>query len=258
MKLLSLIAFVFHSISLSAQKNDSLPPGVYQWSKLNTTKEGTRIMRPILVGSTTSLSYFEVHSTTIEPGQAPHAPHKHSDEEELLIVKEGQLKITIHGENKIIGRGSVAFIMPGEMHGIENAGKTIATYYILKYKSREATDLNRAKENGGSFILNWDDIPPKPNEKGGRRDFFNRPTSQLAKFEMHTTALNPGLDSHAQHTHKEEEIILILTGNVTMHIASDFLKASPGDIVFLPSGIPHALKNTGGQQCEYFAFQWRN
>ena len=106
-------------------------------------------------------------------------------------------------------------------------------------------DRESATQNGGSFILNWNDLPMAKTEKGGRREFFNRPTSQLLKFEMHTTALNPGLDSHAQHTHKEEEIILILRGNVTMHIGENFHKAAPGDVVFLPSGIPHALKNTG-------------
>ena len=258
MKIFLVFILATYSQSLLAQVTDSLPPRVYEWQKLQTKKEGTRITRSILEGSTTSLSLFEVHSTTIEPGKTPHAAHEYEDVEELLIVKEGQLKISMNDQSKILGRGSIIFLMPGDRHGIENAGKTSATYYVLKYKSKQGTDKNRAKQNGGSFILNWDDIPRKPNERGGRRDFFNRPTSQLAKFEMHTTALNVGLDSHAQHTHKEEEIILILTGNVTMHIANDFVKAAPGDIVFLPSGIPHALKNTGSEQCEYFAFQWRN
>jgi len=51
---------------------------------------------------------------------------------------------------------------------------------------------------------------------------------------------------------------LILRGNVTMHIDGKLIPASPGDIVFLSSGISHALLNTGKEQCEYFAFQWRN
>ena len=50
----------------------------------------------------------------------------------------------------------------------------------------------------------------------------------------------------------------LLRGNVTMHIGNDFHKVAPGDVVFLPAQIPHALKNTGNEQCEYFAFQWRN
>jgi len=43
-----------------------------------------------------------------------------------------------------------------------------------------------------------------------------------------------------------------------MHIDGKLYPASAGDLVFLPSGIPHALLNTGKEQCEYFAFQWRN
>jgi len=243
---------------LMAQKTDSLPPHVYNWDKLVTTKEDTRVRREIMEGSTTSLAYFEVHTSTLEPGKAPHPPHTHADQEELIIVKEGLVKITVNGVSKIMGPGSVAYAIPGEEHGIENAGKTQATYYVFKYKSKLPMNLERAKQNGGSFMINWDTVKVAKTEKGQRREFFNKPTSQLVKFEMHTTALNKGLDSHAPHTHVEEEVILILKGDVTMHIGDNFYKAGPGDIVFLSSGVSHALMNTGSEQCEYFAFQWRN
>ena len=249
---------VFASSSLAAQEADSLAPRVYEFSKLPAIKEENRTRKQVLEGSTTSLSNFKVHASTVAPGKSAHAAHVHNDLEELIIVKDGQLKITIGEKSKTVGPGSVAFAMPGDLHGFENAGTVPVTYYILTYKSKLPMDAERAKKNGGSFILNWDDLPMAKTEKGGRREFFNRPTSQLLKFEMHTTALNPGLDSHAQHTHKEEEIILLLRGNVTMHIGNDFHEAAPGDVIFLPSQIPHALKNTGKEQCEYFAFQWRN
>lgn len=258
MKLLLLLFALISAPYSKAQKTDSLPPRVHELAKLETIKEQTRDRKQVMEGSTTALSYFEVHTTTIEPGRAAHPPHVHNDMEELVIVKEGQLKITIKGESKIVGPGSIGFAMPGDEHGFENAGNTIATYYVLKYKSRLPMELERAKQHGGSFIINWNDLAFNKTEKGGRREFFNKPTSQLQKFEMHTTALNAGLDSHPPHTHKEEEIILILRGKVTMHIGDQFIKAVPGDVVFLSSGIPHALKNTGGEQCEYFAFQWRN
>lgn len=257
MKILTSITLLF-SASPAFSQSDSLPPRVYEFAKLATVKEPTRERKQILQGSTTSLSHFEVHASTVPPAKAPHPPHVHDDMEELIIVKEGQVKITIKGESKTVGPGSIGFAMPGDEHGFENAGTSPATYYVLKYKSKLPMNKARAAQNGGSFILNWNDLAFTPHEKGGRRNFFNRPTSQLEKFEMHTTALNPGLDSHAQHTHKEEEVILILRGNVTMHIGNQFLSAAPGDVVFLPSGIPHALKNTGNVQCEYFAFQWRN
>jgi (S)-ureidoglycine aminohydrolase len=258
MRLIILFTIVLTASSVLAQKTDSLRPKVYELNKLEPVKEENRLRKQVLEGSTTSLSNFEVHTSTIPPGKAAHPPHVHEDMEELIIVREGQIKITIKDESKIVGPGSIGFAMPGDSHGFENTGNTPATYYVLKYKSKLPMDAERAKRNGGSFILNWNDLPMAKTEKGGRREFFNRPTSQLLKFEMHTTALNPGFDSHAQHTHKEEEIILLLRGNVTMHIANDFHKVAPGDVVFLPAQIPHALKNTGNEQCEYFAFQWRN
>jgi (S)-ureidoglycine aminohydrolase len=258
MKSFLLIVAVIWSSSLPGQKTDSLPPHVYNWDNLKAVKEDTRVRREVMEGSTTSLAHFEAHTSTLEPGKAPHPPHTHADEEELLIVKEGQVKITINGVSKIMGRGSIAYAIPGEEHGIENAGTTQATYYVFKYKSNLPMNMERAKQNGGSFMINWDTVKVAKTDKGQRREFFNKPTSQLVKFEMHTTALNPGLDSHPPHTHKEEEIILILKGNVTMHIGDNFYKAGPGDVIFLSSGVSHALMNTGNEQCEYFAFQWRN
>lgn len=252
------VAIILSTSLLMAQQTDSLPPRVYNWADLKPEKEESRVVRRVMEGSTTALSHFEVHSTTLEPGKAPHPPHVHENMEELIIVKEGTVKITINEVSKIMGPGSIAFAMPGDKHGIENTGSTQATYYILKYQSKLPMNAERGKQHGGSFMIDWNDPEFKKTEKGGRRDFFNRPTSQLEKFEMHTTALNPGFDSHAPHTHKEEEIILLLKGNVEMYIAGNLYKAAPGDILFLSSGVSHALKNTGSEQCEYFAFQWRN
>ena len=175
-----------------------------------------------------------------------------------IIVKEGQVNITINSVSKKLGAGSVAFAMPRMVHTVSNAGNTKATYYLLKYKGRLPMDIDRAKRSGGSFMLDWNELPTSNTGKGYRRDFFNRPTSQLGQFEMHTTALNANEESHAPHTHVQEEIILLLRGNVEMYIDGDRYKASAGDLVFLPSRIPHALTNIGEEQCEYFAFQWRN
>lgn len=258
MKKLLIFLVAFNTTSLMAQLKDSLPPRVYEWSTLAVKKEDPRLRRPVMEGSTTALSLFEVHSTTLEPGKAPHPPHVHEDMDELVIVKEGQVKITINGESKILGPGSVAFAMAGDEHGIDNTGNTTATYHVFKYKSKFPTNKERAKQNGGSFMINWNDVAADKTDKGKRRSFFDRPTSQLEKLEMHTTALNAGLNSHAPHTHKEEEIILMLTGNVTMNIGGILYKAAAGDMVFLPSGVSHNLTNTGNDQCEYFAFQWRN
>lgn len=119
-------------------------------------------------------------------------------------------------------------------------------------------NMERAKVAGGSFTLDWNELKTSNTGKGYRRNFFNRATSQLNQFEMHTTALNADSISHAPHTHIQEEIILVLRGNVEMHIDGKYFKGTVGDLYFISANVPHALKNIGKEQCEYFAFQWRN
>lgn len=258
MKKIFVFLFIVSTFTTFAQKNDSLVSGVYHWDKLQIAKEDSRTRRQVLEGKTFALSYFEIHSSTLEPGKAPHPPHVHDDQEELMIVKEGQVRITIAGESKILGPGSIAFAMPRDEHGIENAGTSQATYYILKYKGKLPMDNERAKQAGGSFMLDWNELKTSNTGKGYRRNFFNRATSQLNQFEMHTTALNRDSVSHAPHTHVQEEIISVLRGNVEMFIDGKYYEATAGDLFFVSSGVSHNLKNIGKEQCEYFAFQWRN
>jgi (S)-ureidoglycine aminohydrolase len=241
----------------SAPPADSLIAKVYAWTDLVLKKEGDDFKRSIFSGSTTTLRELDVAAYTLPPGQAIPPTFQHDDLEELMIIKEGSCKITIEGNTKIMGCGSIAFVMPGDKHAISNAGNGDAIYYILKYQGKKP-DHERGKSAGGSFFVDWKSLPTSTTGKGYRRDFFNRATSQLAQFEMHSTALNADSASHAPHTHTQEEIVLILRGDVTMHINGDLFPATVGDLVFLPSGVPHALVNSGKQQCEYFAFQWKN
>ena len=116
--------------------------------------------------------------------------------EVLFIVKEGQVNINLYGVNKIVGAGSIAFAMTGTVHGITMPAIRRRLYYVLKYKGKLPIDIERAKRAGGSFLLDWNDLKTSGTDKGYRREFFNRPTSHLAQFEMHTTALNAGEESH--------------------------------------------------------------
>ena len=247
MKQTFFLLLIINSIPSLAQKSDSLLSNVYYWDKLEAKKEDTRVRRQVFEGKTLALDNFQVHTSTLEPGKAPHPPHVHDDYEELIIVKEGQVKITIAGKSKILGAGSIAFAMPGEEHGVENMGNTQATYFILKYKGK-VPDIERGKQAGGSFMLDWNELTTRNTGKGYRRDFFNRATSQLKQFEMHTTALNADSVSHAPHTHIQEEIIMVLRGNVEMYIGGKMYKASAGDLYFISANVPHNLKNIGKEQ----------
>lgn len=258
---MSLLLYMTHkgypAIRPAVAATDTLTARVCRWNSLETKKDSSRDRKEILEGSTPDLISLEIHASTLEPGKAPHPPHSHADMEELLIVKEGLLKATIQGVSSLLGPGSIAMALPGDEHGFINAGKTRATYYVLKFQSRTSLNAERGRKAGGSFIVNWDTIRVQPTDRGEKREVFDRQTALFGKMELHATTLNAGQVSHAPHVHRQEEIILLRKGEVQMQIGDKFYPASAGDLVFLSSGVLHALKNTGAGTCQYFALQWQ-
>jgi (S)-ureidoglycine aminohydrolase len=256
MKTLSLL-IVSVCIAYAVCAQDTLPARVYNLAKLSTAKDSSRDRIQVMDGSTSVMANIEVHLTTLEPGKAAHPPHTHTNQEELIIVREGLLKVTIKGKSKLLSAGGLALSLPGDEHGAVNAGKTKAAYYIVKYTTGRPVDAGRGEKAGGSILMNWNEPAVEKTDRGGRRQFFNRATALFEKFDMHATTLNKGAVSHLPHTHRQEEMILIKSGQVSMQIAGKHYPAVAGDIVFLSTGVLHALENTGNGPCTYFAFQWQ-
>jgi len=255
MKLFSFVFLLFSVQQVCAQV-DSVRSDVYNWDKLEVQKIKSGEQRNILHGSTRHFEYIEIDAYTLQSKKIKPSS-KNEDLEELIIIREGEFKITIDGNIKVLGSGGVALITPGASHQLENTGKEPGTYYSLRYKSKTLMDKERGIKAGGSAFAKWDDIPFRENEVGGRKQFFDRPTTALSRLEMHTTKLNSGINSHAPHTHPEEEVVLLLTGEAEMQIGDTHTKVLPGGLIFLDSYVPHAITNTGTSPCEYFAFSMR-
>jgi XRE family transcriptional regulator, regulator of sulfur utilization len=115
-------------------RTEVLGSRVFDWNdfKVDTTKTGST--RKVVQQPTATLDELEIHITTLNPGETPHAPHKHPDEE-LLIVKEGTVESLVNGELKRVGPGSVIFQAANQLHSIRNVGSTPATYHVIKWNS---------------------------------------------------------------------------------------------------------------------------
>lgn len=256
MKPFLLLSFFCYSLLTSGQDiYKPIEARIYSWADAPVNKKETMEQRSLLEGSSVAFKHIKIHATTVYPKQSPHPAHKH-EEEEMIIVKEGELTVTIEGKAHALGTGSVALIMSGEEHGFENKGSTNATYYVMRYESRKPVNVARGKQAGGSFVVQWKDVSFQTHDKGGIRKFFDKPTSMARRFEMHVTTLKEGLESHPPHTHKAAEILLPIDNIAEEHIAGKWIKAGIGDIIFLESDVPHAIRNTGKGTVTYYAFQF--
>jgi quercetin dioxygenase-like cupin family protein len=72
----------------------------------------------------------ELHITELGPGQAPHAPHKH-EHEEMVMLRSGELDVTISGQTTRATAGSVVIVASNEMHGWRNPGLEPAMYFVI-------------------------------------------------------------------------------------------------------------------------------
>ncbi|MEO6329227.1 MAG: cupin domain-containing protein [Ginsengibacter sp.] len=257
MKKLLIIPGFLITTNLMAQ-TDSLHSGVYNWSNLKPQKTEKRETRKVLEGSALDLANLEIHTSTIGPGVVNHPPYAYNNLEELILIKEGSLQVTINDTTKVLGPGSIVFIVAGDTQSFKNISETPVTYYVLSFRGRNPVNIARGRHGGGSFVKDWKDITITKTQKGESRQIFDRPSSMFERFDMHATNLEAGMISHPPHTHRAEEIILMIKGNVQMQIGENFYNSAAGDVIFLEANVPHALKNTGSEQCSYFAIQWHN
>ncbi len=123
------------SVVAIAQSNPAVMRSqVFDWNEVPVTHEEVRTVRQFFQAPTATLAELELHVTTLKPGDTSHAPHRHENEE-LVIIKEGTVEAFNNGELKRVGAGSVIFNASNELHGIRNVGGGPATYHVINWRS---------------------------------------------------------------------------------------------------------------------------
>jgi quercetin dioxygenase-like cupin family protein len=112
------------------QDSQVLPARAYKYEDLPVKVNKTSRGRAVLKGDTHSGFPIEMHLTELDPGQAPHAPHRHVHEE-LFMLREGTVDMTISGKTTRLGPGSVAYVASNELHGLVNSGTDAAHYFVI-------------------------------------------------------------------------------------------------------------------------------
>jgi quercetin dioxygenase-like cupin family protein len=121
-------------VAATSARGVAMSSTIFDWNTLTATPNKTGAVRKVVQQPTATLDELEIHITTLNPGETPHAPHKHPDEE-LLIVKEGTVESLVNGELKRVGPGSIIFQAANQLHSIRNVGDVPATYHVIKWNS---------------------------------------------------------------------------------------------------------------------------
>lgn len=134
----SLIAMPAAIESLAAAEPDQpnsgpiLGPAVFAWDETKPAKTATGEVRQLCKQPTATLAELEMHITTLDPGHESHPPHRHVNEE-LIILREGHCETLSNGTWIKVEPGSVVFNASNSLHGFRNIGTTPAVYTVINW-----------------------------------------------------------------------------------------------------------------------------
>ena len=117
------------TVALDAAK---LRDGVLAASQVETSSSDGCTAHTHYNGPTDQLAGICAGMAILEPGASPHPPHRHP-EEEFLIVAEGTGEIECDGKVTPVGPGAMMYCAGNTLHGIVNTGNTPMTFYWSKW-----------------------------------------------------------------------------------------------------------------------------
>ncbi len=254
MKALFLAASLFITTGAMAAI-DSLHAAEYKLSNAKVQKVGILEKRLVASGSTLDVKQFDVYVNTLPAGKAFTSTNADSKFEQLIVVKSGTIKLTVGDSSKTVGPGSLALVLAGDKMTFENNTAGPVSWYAMNYQTK-MEDIKRGHDAGPSFIKDWNALRVGKSAKGETRNVYDRPTTMFERFDVHATVLNNGFNSHDPHTHRAEELILMIDGECQFQIGQEKFMAQNGDAVLMGSKVLHAAQNIGSKPCGYYAIQW--
>lgn len=102
--------------------------------------------------------------------------------------------------------------------------------------------------------------------KGSRDNgVFAGATRGISRLSCHVTTQTTGTRPHPVHSHKEEEILLLVAGELEVIApevhsveGNERVALRPGQIVYYPAFFPHTVETTSEEPAKYIALEWFN
>lgn len=229
------------------QLNLPLPLGGHDWAP-----------HSIFAGKTAGLHSLTCHASVLVPGHSPHMPHRH-DDEELLMVLDGVAEVELPDlpeaeRRQQLTAGECVYYPANFAHTIHGGGDAPVHYLMLKWigdpaASEPAMPFSRFKfesaddQNGGDSA--------RAGAGFETRVLLDAPTQWLHKLHCHTSTMQPGA-GYEPHADAYDVVMILLEGE--LESIGDTL--SPHGVYFYAAGELHGARNTTAAPARYVVFEF--
>jgi uncharacterized cupin superfamily protein/MoaA/NifB/PqqE/SkfB family radical SAM enzyme len=206
-------------------------------------------------GRSRNVRYLTAHMSELVPGHSPHPPHRHR-EEEILILLDGEVRISL--PDLPTDSSTTEFdLRPGHFvyypaffsHTLTNMGSTSARYLMFKWHNPERTGNSPLAHQR----FHWREMLPEEVDGKVRfrtREVFDGPTEMLGRLGCHTSLLPPG-EGYPPHSDPYEVAIVTMEGEVE----TLGRRVGPGSLILYAAGEPHGMRNPGRTPARYLVFE---
>jgi quercetin dioxygenase-like cupin family protein len=226
-----------------------------EWDSLRFHATPVGLYCAVFDQPTPALEKIEVHVTTLFPGMASHSPHHHPWEE-MLLIKEGRVEMSINGKKQEAGPGALVFIASHDVHNVTNVGAKPATYYVINFVTAAVHSVRDqpAAEWASpamlcSRVVDCDSIPPPAG--GGHREVFDSPTVTFLRLESHISTLEPGKNTTPRNHDNGDELFIVKSGLLEATLNGVACRLGAGSFYYVAPNEERTMRNIGTDPCTY-------
>jgi quercetin dioxygenase-like cupin family protein len=188
--------------------------------------------------------------------QCPHPPHRHK-EEEILLLLAGEIDIILpdlhvpeEDQRKRLQPGQFVYYPAQFAHTLQTMSEDPANYLMFRWYNNDATKIDLSLAFGHFNVI--DPVENSEVKEGFcARLVFEGPTTALRKLHCHASTLTPGA-GYDPHVDSYDAAIIVLEGEVETLGE----RVGPHSVIFFLAGEPHGMRNPGERVARYVVFEF--
>ncbi|GAA3288582.1 bifunctional allantoicase/(S)-ureidoglycine aminohydrolase [Nesterenkonia halobia] len=205
--------------------------------------------RPVAGGAVT----FSQTILEVAPGGGSDAPEPQPEVEGMLFVMEGELTLTLDGEEHRLGPGGYAFVPPAAAWRLRATGAQPARLHWLRKRHQPLADRRPRAVVGHEQDV---EPSPMPGTEGRWRTTRLLDPADLA-YDMHVNIVTfePGATIPFAETHEMEHGLYVLQGKAVYRLNEDWVEVQEGDYLSLRAFCPQACYAGGPGPFRYLLYK---
>jgi len=227
------------------------------WDALAVRTTAVGQSRAVFDNPTPTLEKFEMHITTLQPKMQSHPVHQHAWEE-MLLIKEGTVEVSINGQKQAAGPGCLIFFASHDPHNLTNVGDMPATYYVINFYTdlvHTVPDKPAAEQavpgKLPSSVIDCNSLPLTTTATGSRTSIVDSPTLTFLRFSSHITTLSVGQGTQPDVIDSGDELFVLKTGSLDATVNGVTCRINEGSFFYCAPNDKRTFKNIGATPASY-------